>query len=124
MDKLRQDNNRAASIVKAVQGAKKPELVATAIVNSRMGKLAESQHEILKCSLDYCSDVLTKNTPSGEYIFESHMRNNIHCKRMKRNNPSSDIALTRTMFDGAIERFKKKSKKCYDFVTNVQRCIV
>ena len=46
MEKLRQNKNRAASVfkvVRAVQGSKKPELVATAIVNSRKGKLAESR---------------------------------------------------------------------------------
>ena len=38
-------------------------------------------------------------------------------KRMKRSNPSSDTVLTKVMFDEAIEKFKKKNKRCYDFVT-------
>ena len=79
--------------------------------------MTESVKEILECSLNYCANVLKDNKPSEGFHIESVLRDKVHDQRMKSNNRQEETILTEEMFEDAVSRFKKKNKKCYDFVT-------
>ena len=98
-----------------VAGPKKAGQDAQAVVDSRSGDLVVAGSAIKKASLEYCLDTLEKNEPKENFKELIDAKRKLHDMRMNEND--GDFEITEELFWEVINKFEKKKKKSYDFLT-------
>ena len=72
-----------------------------------------------KTFLNYCAEVLEKNSPKEGFEKDLKLKNELHDLRMNKDaNIDNDLddEISKESFDNAIHKFKKKNKKAYNYI--------
>ena len=87
-------------------------------IHPKTNKLVTSVKDILKVSLDYCSDVLNNNPPAKGFEKEFDLKNQLHDIRSKWGKENEkETSFEKEELQNAIKKLAKKNKRCYDEVT-------
>ena len=106
---------RVWQIRKRVVGGKKEHMKPNAIRNPDTGKLEVKKKGIKEVTLRYCIDTLASNKPEEEFNVEIDKKK-VKVKELMKNK-DGQFKPTKETFDYTIEKFKRKGKKNYFFIT-------
>ena len=102
-----------------VAGPKKAGQDAQAVIDSRSGELVVASSAIQKASLEYCLDTLEKNVPKDNFKGLIEAKRKLHDLRMLED--EGEFNITEDLFWLVVDRFEKKKKKSYDFLSKASK---
>ena len=101
-------------IRKRVVGEKKTEQNATAILDPKTGNFIVSRNKIKEVSLEYCKNTPANHEPHADYEKEINAKKNEVRKKLLEH--GGELNINRETFDSIVSKFKKSSKRNYDFL--------